>query len=809
MGLFSSSYKYKAYAGSSALFEELPTTLRDTIRASGITGHSKSQAVTFALLTDMGNRAKKAVKYALKPDGYIRGLPTSDQKNITVDGSILLSEIQTEVGEPLDKIYWTIIGPGDEDFMVSRHIQEVYSDPAYFPWGDDPDNPLWSEERDFVEIPIIDTGTGKYYITENLPIYERTTPLGFVYKIAFAYTDNLGEPAVFEMLQTLDLTSFSTGDWIQSRYYATATPEQTQYWMYLIGSNANPSIESTVREVESKGEFMPVVIMMQDKIWFNEPEDTPLHVTTNKLLKKFAIKGDTVKEDFLEQQAEDDASGDSSKSNAETWDFYIQWAIPIQTRVRGAMEYLFEFFLEMEKTQQYSFEQYQTYLASRLDKRNGYALPQPISELNITEGGETGYNSTHGWSYIYSETFPGRWVDVNAQDLKANKVEIADYERLDHTDLEYGVGAIEMHGSGILFGKAKDPEKEKTEKNGYHDYVVITKQFHDKDTDMWEYTRVIVMGLSMKYTINTSAIELTQKGYRFRDAEMGMFNFDEDGNRTYEFRIPIHLGVMDLIPRMHWEEVISEGMCATAFLVEKIKIKWYQSSFWKWLIVIVAIILIVLSVIFPPLALLGTALAGAALGTSILLVMLFIVYSFVMGVIISLAAGTIGEEFGQEWGTLFIVIATILSMYQGGSWGFDTAGMNGWGTATTLVSTTATYLNMAVQVYSSYSLANLEDDMRDFMKSAKEKFDEIQDAYDALGPVPEGIDPLDLHRALQIGASESANDYYMRTLNANPNQLGYDLINDFAAIAMTLPDLGGKNIIDTQIEMFEQQRGMV
>lgn len=816
MGLFSSSYKYEAYAGSSALFEKLPTTLRDSIRESSITGHSKSTAVTFGLLTDMGNRAKKAISYALKPDGYVRGLPTSNQKNITVDGSILLTEIQAEVGEPLDKIHWTLIGPPDEGFMVSRHLQAAYSDPSYFPWGVAPDNPLWSEERDFIEIPVIDPSTNKYYITENLPIYDRNAPGGFIYTISFAYTDSAGQPAIFDMLGTLDLTSFSTGDWIQSRYYATATPNQTQYWVYLIGSNANPAIESTVREVESKGEFMPVVIMMQDKVWYDGDYDwdadpladkTELHATTDKILKKFAIKGRNVKADFLEQKEEDDASGDSGRTNAETWDFYIQWAIPIQTRVRGAMEYLYEFFLEMEKTQQYSFEAYQTYLGSRLDKRNGYALPQPISELTITEGGETGYNSTHGWSYIYSETFPGQWVDVNGNVLKANKVEIADYERLDSNDAEYGVGLVEMHGPDILYGKAKDPEKEKTEKNGYHDYVVITKQFYDKDTDTWEYTRVLVMGLSMKYIINTSEDNLGNTGYRFREAEMGMFNFNDEGERTYEFRIPIHLGVMDRIPRMHWEEVISEGMCATAFLVEKIKVKWYQKTFWKWLIVIVAIVLIVLSVIFPPLGLLGTALAGAALGTAILLITLFIVFSFVMGVIISLAAQTIGEEFGQEWGTLFIVIATIVSMNAGG--GTATAPTTAFGAAAGMVATVATYANMAVQVYSSYALRKMEEEMKDFMKSAKEKYDEIQDAWDALGPVPEGIDPLDLHRALQIGASESSDSYYMRTLNANPNQLGYDLINEFSTIAMNLPELGGQGIIDQQMDMFAQQRGMV
>jgi hypothetical protein len=841
MGLFSSSYKYEAYAGSQSLFEEDPKTMVKGLIEASIANMSLSTSMQFSMATDLAARAKDMIKYASKPDGYIRGLPTSNQKSITIPSEVLLPEIEKDVGEPLEDLYWMIIGRPDEGFHVAKHLQAVYDNSAYFPWDFPPDNPVWSEERQFIEIPVINPDTGKYYIVDNLPSYDRDGIAGYSYdelqdmppeeyallpidrisdepyKISFAYTDNNNQPAVWTMNGSLDLSGLD-GDWIQGRYTKVSEPDTTYYYNYLIGSNENAAIEASIVKNESLSSFMPVAIMMQDKVWYDgdydyslpigsRPEKTPLHATTDKLLKSFSMKGRKVKEEFLEQEA--DASNEDN--GAEKWDFFIHCAVPIQSGYRASREYLYEFFLEMEKNQQYSFEEYQNYLSTpKPGNKEGYYTPQPVSELIITEGSINGYNVKYGWSYIYSETFDGRYVKPDGQELKYKEM-FADGVQRTKSNVGYTTYLEQLHGPGILVGKWNDPDNDKArdDANGYHDYYMVVRQHYDEDTDTWSYTQLIVMGLSMVYTINTREEDIGKNGYRFRYADMGMFNFNDDGERTEEFRIPIHIGILERIPRVHREQLISDSMCATVFLVQKIKVKWYQKSFWKWLIVIIAIVLIVLSFIYGPLpALAAEALLGVAAGAAYF--MIIVILSFAMGMVFALASQTIAEEFGQTAGTVFAIIAAISQMGIGHGGLSAPPGSTAFGSAAHMITTTASFANMGLQVYSTYALAEMEAELRDFMMDAREKYEEIADAWDQLGGTESAIDPLDLKRAFEIGQSEAPQSYYSRTLNANPGLLGYDLINNFAEIALDLPDqLGSMSIVDAQISNFKAQRGMV
>lgn len=822
MGLFSSSYKYYAYAATSDLFERKPSTLQDTIIQASIGNESISGAVQFALMTDLGARAKAAIKYAIKE--YVRGLPESNQTLLYVDQQLVQSVLEAGIREAIAEFYWFFAGKANEDFFIAKTISEVYNDPAYFPWPQGaPDNPYWEETNEFVEIPVVDPVTNKYYITENAPVINRDgyansltyddiqdltgdqySRLPFAdlfegkYRVGFNYTDHLNQPQYWEVPQQIDLSAYTQGNWLQVKYHTESEPDITKYWIYLAGSG-HPALDASITEGEVKGSYMPVAIMMQDQVWFDEDPDSELYITTKKLLKKFAMKGDKIKEDYLEQKAEDDASGDKNKSNAEAWDFFIHFAVPIQAKSRGSLEYLYYFFLEMEKSQLHTFEEYQTYLGSRLDKRNGYGLPQPVTELEITEAGVNGYNVKYGWSYIYSETFPGRFKELRPKHLDSEL-----YQRKEFNDVEYRVGVEYMHGGGILIGRYRDQEKEKTLKNGYHDYAIFTYQHYDEDTDTWSHTRVLVMGLSMLYTINTRNVE--GKSYRFRYADINMIDYNENG-QTKEFRIPIHIGILkDMVPRVHHEQLIADSAAVTIFLVEAIKVKWYQTGFFKWLIIIIAVVLIILSIVFPPFLLVATSLIVGTTG-GLFFIMVYMVLSFVVGFIISLA----GSLIGGTAGLIFTIVGMVAMMGSGGNtWSLTNAfpGFGSWGAAATTIGSTAAVAAMGVSIYSTYSLSKLEADLRDFTKNAKEKWEELQDAWDALGPMPYGIDPLSLMRALDIGRAEKADEYYIRVLNFNPGITAYSFVNDYTEIALYLPeDISDNNIVDSQMESFATQRG--
>jgi len=855
MGLFSSDKKYLAFAATGDLIppEDRADTLTNSIIQASKANESIASAVLYAIGTNLGARAAAMIKYAAKYDdplktgGYIRGLPTSDQPNFSIADGVLLSALERAVGEPIEEAPWMFIGGPNEDFLLDKHIQSAYLDPVYFPWGVAPSEPVWDEKLEFIEIPVIDPTTGSYYVTDNEPIYIRTEYQGTLtyenlqdlpadiyallgygdvysseYSFGFAYTANTGEVETWESPAKLDLTEYEGKDLIQVRYSTVANPLVTQYWIYIVGSNVDPELESRIETNNILNNFMPVVIMMQDRVWFNEEEDSELHITTNKILKKLAIKGDEIREEFEEQEQADLESGEAKKKDPEKWDFFIHFAAPVMSKTRGTLEYLYHFFLEMEKNQQHTYEDYQRYLQSaKVNKNNGYNLPQPISEIKITEGGVNGYNVRLGWSYIYSETFPGKFIGDDNKDLRINHFDSDLYQRLKYNDTKYRVGIDEMHESGSLIGRwnnYSDPDAKKSHKNGYHDYVIYTQQHYDRDADTWSHTRVLCMGLSMEYTINTRDTAEGKKGYRFRYAEPHIFDLNEEtGEYLNGFRIPIHIGILkNSLRKMHHEELMQDSMSATVFLVKEISIPWYQTGFWKWLIVIIAIILIVLSIIYAGGA--GTetligVIVGALGATGLMAFILYVVLLFAFGFIIGLASATISEEFGTTAGIIFALFAAFAM--GGGFNNFSLAnafpGFSTWGSAQVTLTSTLAVVNTGLQIYSTHELAKLQADLRDFMLTQREKADELREAWDQLGPPREGFDTLGYMAATDRGATgESPGSYLARTLNANPGLLGYDFVYQFVPMCLTLPEQPGQvGTLEAQYLSFQRQIGAV
>jgi hypothetical protein len=110
MGLFSSSYKYYAFAGSDYLFEddERPETVKSNILQSITSGgFSITSGIRFGLGTDMYARAKSMYKYAAKPGGYIFGFPETSQDFFNYNLEMLRPYIEADAGGPLIFVLWT------------------------------------------------------------------------------------------------------------------------------------------------------------------------------------------------------------------------------------------------------------------------------------------------------------------------------------------------------------------------------------------------------------------------------------------------------------------------------------------------------------------------------------------------------------------------------------------------------------------------------------------------------------------------------------------------------------------------------
>jgi hypothetical protein len=266
---------------------------------------------------------------------------------------------------------------------------------------------------------------------------------------------------------------------------------------------------------------------------------------------------------------------------------------------------------------------------------------------------------------------------------------------------------------------------------------------------------------------------------------------------------------------MHREEMLQEALCATVFMIEHIKVKFYQKTFFVWLIVIIIVIILVILQQYHVLAgikeLAVAALAAGSTATALAYYALYVVLVFAIGFMISFAGGLIGGRAGQ----IFVIIATL---YMAGvnpfansanAWG-NMVATPGFGTAMSFVKAVMPILQIAEVSYQMYETDKLKGEMEDFLVDKKDHYDALRDAYDMIGPAPAGIDPVFLTSVFTGHWQESPESFYDRTLNANPGILGYDLINDFSEIALTLPEDESKgNIVDTVMDSFARQRGAI
>lgn len=867
MGLFSSRYEYFAYAASSSMFEEdgRPDNHKQAILESSLRGLIDiPESIQLSIQTDYFARARAMMRYASREEnGYVRGFPSATLIRIEVPEEAIRDAIFRDRGHEVDVIVKNDYGGFlDEKFFINHELQKYWLpqndgdiNDNLFEWeeGKPPDKDIWCPTDSTIQIPIV--GPDGNYLTAENPYFEflrasdntdiwdpqepglnpnpnqpfpspgNPPPPGgagipeqfnYIYAVRWNYEDpSTGDTEVFEI--RVNLLKFwqrysEIDDGIILRVIYTLEGDPCpRYWTYLVGSGEDPELEKLIQRIIRDARYLPVAVLQQDKVWFDEQPGSELEVSTNKLLKRLNLDGTEIKEDFLEQEEEDNASGDANRVDAEKWDFFIHVAVPIRCVEQGSKQYLFYFFEEMASFQRWSRDKYQEYLEKRpeQDPDSPFSMVQPISELSIEEGFENGYSVTYGWSYIDIKDEPGRFgirdkITGEIREARKGEVIVEILERNNPDTLERYEEIIErMHGPDALIG----PETEDPERDGYHDFVYITLQEYTEEGG-WLQRRLIVMGISMAYKINTSTE--AGEGYRFRYAVPELFGTEEE---TKEFRIPVSFSAVKKVSTVKREDVITEGLSATVFLVRVEKVSWYQRGFFKWLVVIIAVILLVVAVFFPQTIIAAAKLLSAAVGISSAVAMSLI--SFAIGFVTAYAGALIGGTAGQ----IFALLGAIVSMGTGSLTSAGWSGVfqktianafNSWGSALSFIGTVSNIATSAMQVVQQYQFENLMDDFENFLEDARDKQQKLDEAWLALGDMSSGIDPLSLTQVIQSAPAETPEQFYARTINLNPGLLGYDAIAQFTDMATTPPrDPRDRDVIQGQFEVMARQRGNV
>lgn len=780
-------------------------TVKSLMLQAGITGQSSmADAIKMGLQTDLYRRAYKMAKYAGKPDGYPYGFPSTLETIYYFYGADLEPILEAELGYGVDISSYNLDNPnGFVWYWIEKGILDNYP-----PWFTvDPPAGPWYFYPDTIEIPVVNPDTLDYYLANN-KTYDAVIS-GDTCTVTFHYTDNLGAP------QTWTAPSFSlglpsSGDlWIMARYRVTGEPDNFDYFFYEVGSGLIPEIDDAIQQLEFESEYLPIAILMHDKVWFDEQDNLILEEGLDKLLKYIALDPYDIKEDFLDsiENPDPETPPDQVPAIEDIWDFFVHFSMPLRTVDRAAREYLWRFYKHLTLQTWTTFDQYNSWVVSR-------SGPQPQSTFSVEEGElYTGYIARYAWSYIKETTHSGVFhPPVWTRPLKTGECWSAEHMLGSYN---YNVGLDLVHGEGMYNVASGTAEGEE------HTYTVVVRQNKlSEGLGLPTYTAILMMGPSMEYQINTSEVPVgvgsggyVDYRYRFVDVKL----FPEDPDEDSEFRWPINVGVLKSMSAMKREPALQEALAATVFLVDRVKVKWYQKGFFKWLIIIIVIIVVIVTYQYQLLGtvatMASTAFAAGAVGTAIAFAALYVAMVFALGFLISFA----GSLIGGTWGQLFVLLATIylaggtsfLSNI-GTTWG-NMVSSFGWGNAAAFLQSIGPVISIGRVIIENRALAGLESDMRDFTKTAREKFEELRNAWDELGDKPGWLDPLDLVGAFQAQwYIESPDQFLKRTLNANPGILGYDMVNNFADMALLLPVNGNPaEFIGNVFEQMEKQRGTV
>lgn len=252
------------------------------------------------------------------------------------------------------------------------------------------------------------------------------------------------------------------------------------------------------------------------------------------------------------------------------------------------------------------------------------------------------------------------------------------------------------------------------------------------------------------------------------------------GAGSKELLVPVDRGVMKSITVSKRERIVCKAMHMLVNTVQVIKTEWYQSGAFKWIMIIVAVVITIFSM--------GTAwqtiVAAAALGVTTLVITL--VSMLINALIINYAIKLFVKKFGPQIG----IIAAVAAMAYGAYSGFGQPANSTWSESLLAIGN-----GLAKQSMTSIQkqLKDAVGDLEEFDRWATGEFKSLKEQRDQLGLNPEfmGLDAMDLVALVPDTVfGEAPQDYYSRTVHSgNIGATSYDLIEYYHYFALQLPQI--------------------
>ena len=288
-----------------------------------------------------------------------------------------------------------------------------------------------------------------------------------------------------------------------------------------------------------------------------------------------------------------------------------------------------------------------------------------------------------------------------------------------------------------------------------------------------QYVSYLLINAESKYIVNTP------DGARSARPEGGIW-------------CPVSYDLLKKLPFKDKERILQDGLCSVVYTVTEQEIKWYQSTFWKGMFIIIAVATLGILSVVGIAGVLGAMGLAPTAGFSMFTLAGHIL-KFAVGFLVQT---TLSLHIDNP--IVVAVVSALLTMGIGGVNGtggaFTTNFNNAWANFTKVLNFEATNVISAVSKLNSFRNAYIRmGDMDELMEmqedmamSESEQQELLEDAYN--GMTTSLIDPhMELNRRLSMDGFETPGEFHNRTVKFNPGAELMEIPSKFVDLSLELP----------------------
>ena len=777
MGLFSGSTK--TYVASTVYnmagdTENQPKVLRSIIISHALSGSKESLGshLPKALLNSTGIQQTRFFQWAR--DNYSLGMPTAVvDGSSTVDTDPLMGTLRALIGVPEGKtlrVLSAVLDRADIDYWARIWVMSNYPQALDEEWSAD-----WDGSNNLIKIDVslLDPGNPEHVLP---------APADLLWGVAEGWTNRKLFFCTYQLISERDAKGF----------VKVSSPALFSYRM----GTGNPALDALANNKADMAEFYPAIPLRLDNVSIRDGSMTETYEAAKTAYKKMTRNKI---DDLLDQVEENE--------NLDDIDFcFIVNGIALNTKDSDAQRYLYEFMQSLMPQQKSSKSDFAAYKAYRLSMaRQTISLDRWVREN--TERGYGGYGPGFGQPAVTARATSE--PTVSELRICAEKLPSFDMRlRWIYIGEEQFAGNGKTHDGNLSRGKMKKgefwitvapdvslpsvPRNQYQGDRGTSIYSAVTYSriwmFHQHST--YAYSRLEIVGMEhQNFVYNGHAVRITAK-----DA----LTETED---TSGFLVPLHYPTLKKLGLLRGTQISTVSSHLVLNSYQLVKLKWYQTGFFKILLTIVGA---VLSVVIPPASvgfasagILGTNLAvGTALGITTALSAAIagaVANAIAAMVLTTLIQKASTKLFGEKIGSIFGTILTFVAFSYGKQFAMEGNFNVDWGKLLRIDN--LTNLTQAVGgAYTAWLRADtldILDQVKNLDKEYESKFDVVKDKVDEiLGMTSGEIDPMMFTSSIE-DFRERPEAFLTRTTMTGSDlaELSQVLIYEFTEMSLELPTL--------------------